>query len=456
MMSLRYRSAYAIGLLLLLAFVVGCGGEAVVGMGGITGALTDATTGDALAGARIRCENTTSGEPAESITDASGRFIITDLLTGEVPLKITASGYEPLRGHRVAVVGGTVTEVDLSLSPRDGKPAIVRGTVTGPDGPLAGARVSAAAARTRTDRAGGYELRLPRVTEDVVVTFEAPGYAAVTRVVAIGSIQQGRTVLDIALDGGGTRSLRGVIIDAHDGEPVEGATVTCGSRSTRTDAAGAFTLEGLPDGPLTIRCAARGYREESRRVAPADGLSGLIAIPLISPSTGEIAARAIDATTGGPVQGVTVLTEPLGRKAVTDEQGRARIDHVPAGSYWLEYRGEGIRGGRTGPLYVDPVEWPRVELPIEPSSARIVGTLRDAAGAPVADRPVLAEPAEGEHTLQPLTARTDDDGRFVLADPALDRIGGLWRLTPEGGAASAHVEIMPGTTANAGPLTYVP
>ena len=346
MMSLRYRSAYAIGLLLLLAFVVGCGGEAVVGMGGITGALTDATTGDALAGARIRCENTTSGEPAESITDASGRFIIADLLTGEARL-------------------GTVTEVDLSLSPRDGKPAIIRGTVTGPDGPLAGARVSAAAARTRTDRAGGYELRLPRVTEDIVVTFEAPGYAAVTRVVAIGSIQQGRTVLDIALDGGGTRSLRGVIIDAHDGEPVEGATVTCGSRSTR-------------------------------------------------------------------------------------------IDHVPAGSYWLEYRGEGIRGGRTGPLYVDPVEWPRVELPIEPSSARIVGTLRDAAGAPVADRPVLAEPAEGEHTLQPLTARTDDDGRFVLADPALDRIGGLWRLTPEGGAASARIEVTPGATANAGPLTYVP
>jgi hypothetical protein len=456
MTSLRYRSAYAIGLLLLLAVVVGCGGEAVGGMGGITGTLTDATTGDALAGVRIRCEDTTSGEPAESITDASGRFIIADLLTGEARLGITVSGYEPLRGHRVAVVGGTVTEVDLSLSPRDGQPATIRGTVTGPDGPLAGARVSAAAARTRTDRAGGYELHLPRATEDVVVTFEAPGYAAVTRVVAIGSIHQGRTVLDIALNGGGRRSLRGVIIDAHDGEPVEGATVTCGSRTTRTDAAGAFTLEGLPDGPLTIRCAARGYRDESRRIGPADELSGLIAIPLVSPSTGEIAVRAIDATTSGPVQGVTVLTEPLGRRAVTDEQGRARIDHVPAGSYWLEYRGEGIRKGRTGPLYVDPVEWPRVELPIEPVSARIVGALRDAAGAPVANHAVLAEPAEGDHALQPLTTETDDEGRFVLADLALDRIGGLWRLTPEGGAASARIEVTPGATANAGPLTYVP
>ncbi len=44
-----------------------------------------ATTGDALAGAQIRCENTTSGEPAGSITDASGRFIIEITNTGEVP-----------------------------------------------------------------------------------------------------------------------------------------------------------------------------------------------------------------------------------------------------------------------------------------------------------------------------------------------------------------------------------
>lgn len=453
----RMRATAAFGLLVAVAILaVGCGGEAVVGKGAVTGTLCDGDTGEALAGGRVRCEDTLSGELAEVVTDAAGRFLIPDLLTGEVRLAVRVPGYQPLQAHPVVVSGGTVTEVDLQLRPRDGEAATIKGRVFGPGGAAMGARVSAAAVRTRTDRLGFYELHVPRATEDVVLVVEAAGHAPVTRVVALELLQRGEVTLDVTLGGEGVRTLRGMVIDAHDGQPVEGATVTCDGRAVATDAQGGFTLDGLASGPLELRCAAPGYREEIRQIGSSGEVQERVVIPLISPSTGEIAARAVDATTGSPIEGITVVTSPLSRRAVTDARGWARVDHVPTGQYWLEYRGEGFRGGRTGPLYVDPVEWPQAELRVEPLNARIVGSLRDAEGAPVAGHRVTAESVGGPRLGAVLTAATDGEGRFVIAGPELDAVGGRWRLTPEGGSASAHVDVQAGRTVDTGPLTYVP
>jgi hypothetical protein len=445
------------GLSLVVLLGAGCGGETVVGMGGVTGTVRDAETGDPLAGVRVHCDDTRSGEPADIITDSAGRFIISDLATGRARLTATATGYESLRDHTIDVVGGTVLEVDLDLPRRKGDRVTVRGTVSSDAGrPIARARVSAAAERTLTDGEGGYELALPRVTEPPVITFEARGHGVATRILEMDAIEGDTARLDVRLDGEGTRSLRGMVIDAHDGDPVEGVMVTCSGRSARTGPEGTFILDGLPPGWLELRCAARGYREETRRVGPAAELDGRIVVPLVSPSTGEISARAVDGTTGSPVDGVTVLTDPLGRRAVTDDRGRARIDHVPAGRYWLEYRAEGFERGRVGPFYVDPIEWPRVELALEPEGTRIVGRLLDPSGSPVPDHPISARPIDEPDEGIRLSARTDADGWFSFSAPELSDHPGRWRLTPEGGSAQAHVDVIEGSTSDAGPLTLLP
>ena len=68
-----------------------------------------------LAGALVMVD----GARATSTTDESGRFVVPDIPAGDVVLRVVAKGYEPAVVGPLAVVGGTVTAVDVLLTPAE-------------------------------------------------------------------------------------------------------------------------------------------------------------------------------------------------------------------------------------------------------------------------------------------------------------------------------------------------
>ena len=65
--------------------------------------------------------------------------------------------------------------------------------------------------------------------------------------------------IDDIINQQGAFSMSGRVFDGDTDEPIEGARVTAGAASVRTDADGAYRIEGL-GGIVMIRASAAGYR----------------------------------------------------------------------------------------------------------------------------------------------------------------------------------------------------
>ena len=63
-----------------------------------------------------------------------------------------------------------------------------------------------------------------------------------------------------------TGSISGKVIDADIQQPINGATVTDGTRSDTTDICGVYTLTDVPEGTYTVTASAIGYQKVSRSV----------------------------------------------------------------------------------------------------------------------------------------------------------------------------------------------
>jgi hypothetical protein len=82
-------------------------------------------------------------------------------------------------------------------------------------------------------------------------------------------VDAGRTSARVHLTIGRGGTLRGKVLDAATRKPLAGATVALDAstlirgapqRSTRSDEEGAYTLEGVPDGPFSVRVSHEGHR----------------------------------------------------------------------------------------------------------------------------------------------------------------------------------------------------
>jgi len=324
---------------------------------------------------------------AATSTDAHGRFFLGSLPTGSVTVTATADAYQQGSGVEANIVGQTVSEVSLRLTAAEAE-----------DAPPAHP-----------------EPELPLVED--------------------------------ALSG----TVTGAVIDAHDGVPVPGAWVHIadGPASCTSSDTGTYRLASVPAGNIEVVYATRGYREERRAVSVSADSEAVIDVPLVAPETGEIVASARNLSTGAPLEGVEVTTEPLRRSAVTRPDGDARISHVPAGEYTLQFRREDYGQATAGPVRVDSIEWPHVTSGLAPTLGGLVGTLSDAYGRPLAGWTLLLS------GLATTSVTTDDAGRFALTDVPVPPQGVTVELTPRGGRARAHATLRPGVTEDAGPLRLV-
>lgn len=236
--------------------------------------------------------------------------------------------------------------------------------------------------------------------------------------------------------------VRGTVVDDA-GRPLAGAEITLASQELQggspylepvmpgaitavAEANGAFRITGVPAGPAALAIEAPG--RATRVIADLDvpmGTLDLGALELGDEAT--VSGRVID-TRGEPVVGVgvDVFYSAGDLKRRPDERRLAfRRFTLPPTDGAGGFRVEGIEPGTQVSLHVD-VEafFPQAMYAVAPADApvelvltrvaRLEGRVIDESGRPVARAYVGARFAEGPGGQTTDSARTDEEGRFVL------------------------------------------
>jgi hypothetical protein len=306
--------------------------------------------------------------------------------------------------------------------------AEVRGRVVLGGRPIRGARVVAVrdneviSPSSFSQADGSFVLpRVPRGTARLIARpyeVRSPSAITVDRAVVDG------VVLDVAK----LATLRGHV--TRHGRPVEGADVTAlqSRQRARTDANGAFTIEGLLAGNHLIHAVSLDARAaaEDQRITLVAGDDRTIDLEL--EHAGQVTGVVVDER-GEPVAGVYVrLARPglqptaRGGEAMTDERGAFDAGGIPAGEYLAEVFPAPLPAHAFPPARgpAPPIRVPRdgaatgVVLAIQHVRAAIRGKVVDDTGAAVADVAITAVGGLDFGTMAPPLTMTDVGGRFEI------------------------------------------
>ncbi len=205
----------------------------------------------------------------------------------------------------------------------------------------------------------------------------------------------------------------GAIVSASRASLLPGGYRAGGGSSAMTDENGSFVLEGLRAGVYTVRVVHPDYAEgEARAEVPLEGTPPPIEIRL---SRGGAIAGTVRDAAGLPLEGqrlfvVTGIMDLGRRYAITDAEGRYRMDKLEPGTYRVaRFRGEDLQ---SKPALVREGETTVVDFR-DDEGILVHGTV-SRSGAPVAEaKLIFLQPGEGSF-LTPKMAASDAEGRYSL------------------------------------------
>ena len=250
--------------------------------GGVAGIVTDAATGEAIEGARVRVLGNFGGGWGgwggnSVLTDATGSYSLDDIRTGDRDLRISMSGYFT-QTVVVTIEDGATTAADAALDALSF--GSISGTVTdgATDTPIEGAWVIVRSGGgsffggwsvTNTDAAGAYSFS-DVTTGDREVRIYSPGYFSETATVTV--TDGADTVADFALGGLTYGTVTGTVTDAATGEAIEGAWVRVSVGGwTQTNRSGVYEVADVRTGTRNVRTFAWGYINDTQSVDILDG-----------------------------------------------------------------------------------------------------------------------------------------------------------------------------------------
>lgn len=218
--------------------------------------------------------------------------------------------------------------------------------------------------------------------------------------------------------------VEGRVVDALDGHPLPGATVTLRTAGgeetdvTSTDGDGRFTFDRVA-GAAVVAAAAPGYAFQAHRIRTDREL-------LIELDGAVVVSGVVVGPRGAPVEGAEVWVEDLERRwghppaafetVNTGNDGRFVVEHAPMGNLVVHAEHPHHLSGR---LAIGGLGPGRVkdEVRIELGEAAVVeGVVRNAAGATVAGAAVTwrDRPGDWREPDDAISATADAEGRFVL------------------------------------------
>jgi len=129
-------------------------------------------------------------------------------------------------------------------------------------------------------------------------------------------------------------TIAGTVTDSSDDEPIEGATVVVDGTelSATTDGNDGYEIDDVPVGTYTVTASAAGYDDDSQSVTVIAGETSTADFTLNPiPTTGTIAGKVTDSSTGLTIEGAMVTDGT--RSAITDVNGDYTIADVPEATY---------------------------------------------------------------------------------------------------------------------------
>ncbi|HVR43134.1 MAG TPA: carboxypeptidase regulatory-like domain-containing protein [Thermoanaerobaculia bacterium] len=300
-----------------------------------------------------------------------GSFELQNVPAGGGELIVESPGFVTARVPVEVEEGKTLEDVEVALE----RGTTIVGKVTGPDGaPLAGVSIGlggetrnlmipqiAPQRGTSSDAAGEYRLEGVAAGEHMLRA-RKDGYQNESRTL---QVEGSEMRVDLRLSRG--EAVTGVVV-TESGMPVADASVTARSavqdgtaRNTKTDANGAFRLDGLTPGRYTFAASREGYaRGEVRDV----DVSVPSAVRITLSAGGTISGR-IFGLSAAEMPSVQVSARGAGGFASSSaaHDGTFRIEGAPAGTLQVQARVQSMGSSRSSPVRT-------VELPAG-SEARV-------------------------------------------------------------------------------------
>jgi len=332
-----------------------------VHQGGISGRVTDSTTGDPVPGALITAEGPAGRGQARSY--ACGGYQIAELPPGRYRVCASATGYEPaVYPESVTVVPGQITSnVNFALRPSGAPAGGISGRVrNGRTGvPIQGALVLARGpngrGETHTYACGGYQLtHLPAGRYEVSASatgFEPAVYPESVLVVP-GQVAESVNFC-LVPTGGQTGAIAGYVYNVRTREPIRGALLTAigpnGSGEAHTCQRGGYRIADLPSGPYQVCARAQGFEpavHPDSVVVVAGGVTDGIDFFLepVGGGYGGISGAVTNRANGEPIFGALVVAQGPGHgQANTCMRGNYHIGDLPAGVYLVTATARGFQ-----------------------------------------------------------------------------------------------------------------
>lgn len=320
---------------------------ALSGVGVISGILTNAETGDPIAGAVVEA----SGTMTSSATTTSDGSYSMSVAPGSVTITASADGFDPVSAAGTVVDGGTL-RFSPALYPTGTSPGgsqvTVKGRVTDAETgqALSGASVQivGTAFSGMTDGAGLFDLT--GVDAGILtIDISSAGYQTARYVAAAapGSVMDLGTIGLLTAGSSSTTTVIGTVTEYGTGLPVSGASVVVDGFGTGavTLGDGSYRIEGIAGTQFNLTASAVGFFQSGSSVSlPGPGTITVNFI-LQRASTADLdiesvttASSTYPAMTSAPVEAVLANTGSADRmvrlylKAV-DSAGRI-VDQFPA------------------------------------------------------------------------------------------------------------------------------
>lgn len=297
----------------------------------------------------IRVQLRASGQPAVEVTaDSDGKFLFSAVDPGDYTLEVRETGFVPF-AVTLSLGAGEQRDVgEIVLTPLSGADAsVLLGQATLEGQSEHGGILVEAVGRSftaLTDSSGGF--RLPVIAGSYDLRLSKAGFLTVT-------------IDGVAVEAGEEKSLDPVVLGANpgsvaghvDGEqaaggiaPLADATVSLEGTSVTavTNAAGDFTLTGVPPGSYLLRVAKAGFASESATVFDLRGgeVRTLDAPFQLTLLRGGLSGSVHLADTAD-ASGIVVEVTGTGRTQVTGSAGGFAFDALLPGAYELTARRDG-------------------------------------------------------------------------------------------------------------------
>ena len=402
---------------------------------GLTGVVTDQSTGKPIPGAAVQVFDSTSALAGTMTADENGRYLFTPFPAGQYTVTGWAFGYPDVVNSSVVVPPATLVVRDLVLVPAAGSlTGIVLDQFTGLPVPGALVEVGWPAGEPRTaitSSSGGFAYT------------QAPAGSYAFRASAQGYVSGDAATARTALALNGTAHVAmqltplpggifGVVTDFGTGLPLPGATVQLLSPTgivlltLTADEHGAYDTGELP--PFTkynLRFSAPGYTPRTESATTTAGRKNEVIAALVNGS-GAISGIVVDRDTNLPIpEAAVTLLGPTGRIVATIvADGNGGFAFVPPnpGPYVVQVDPPASGPSANGYFTIPASSRPVVALP--DGEAWVVLQL---AQQPAALRGIVVEATTGEPLPGATVSISGPDGRVITLTSAAD---GTWEVSP--------------------------